>query len=223
MAFKQETDPQFNVSHTAIETLVTGLRSALGHRELVIGHVGAHDIGSNLFHGVDLLAMLGSSKPDWGSTISDLRALGITEESCAEVYTHIVSARDVQGLARARHLRRRGVALIYMGDMPPPVGHDLPDVRWTEAEAEHLKVNGELQESEGEAVKLLMAHGFITVPMLRTELSMTRARAESVCKRLQRFYDLVEWTHKTGGRGRGSKAFGMPLHHPSIHAVNPSS
>ena len=27
-----------------------------------------------------------------------------------------------------------------------PVGHDLPDVRWTDMEAEHLKVNEKLQE-----------------------------------------------------------------------------
>ncbi|MAD59886.1 MAG: hypothetical protein CMH49_00030 [Myxococcales bacterium] len=214
VASKQKTSPQFSLDSPKVQSLVESIQSALGQRQLIIGHVGAHDIGSNLFHGVDLLAMMGSSKPDWGATISDFRALGIDESDCAEAYTHIVSARDVQALARARHLRRRGVALLYIGDMPPPVGHDLPDVRWSDMEAEHLKVNEKLQESEQAAVKLLMDHGYITVPMLRSELNMTRARAESVCKRLTRFYDLQEWTHRTSGRGRGSKAFGMASNHP---------
>ncbi len=217
-ALQQETHPQFSVKSPIVDALASEMRSALGHREVIIGHVGAHDIGSNLFNGVDLLAMLGSSKPDWGSTISDLRAIGVPEDECAEVYTHIVSARDVQGLARARHLRRRGVGLLYIGDMPPPVGHDLPDVRWSQEEAEHLKVNETLQGTEAQAFNLLMSHGFITVPMLRTELEMTRARAESVCKRLQRCYELVEWVHRKGGRGRGSRAYGMPAHHPEMRA-----
>ncbi len=220
VASNQKTSPQFTLESPKVQSLIESIQSALGQRQLIIGHVGAHDIGSNLFHGVDLLAMMGSSKPDWGATISDFRALGIDEAECAEAYTHIVSARDVQALARARHLRRRGVALLYIGDMPPPVGHDLPDVRWTDMEAEHLKVNEKLQESEQEAVNLLMNHGYITVPMLRSALSMTRARAESVCKRLTRFYDLQEWTHRTSGRGRGSKAFGMASHNPNQNDVN---
>lgn len=215
VASKQKAKPQFTLDSPKVLSLIESIRSALGQRQLIVGHVGAHDIGSNLFHGVDLLAMMGSSKPDWGATISDFRALGIDETECAEAYTHIVSARDVQALARARHLRRRGVALLYIGDMPPPVGHDLPDVRWTDMEAEHLKVNEKLQESEQAAVKILMDNGFITVPMLRSQLNMTRARAESVCKRLTRFYDLQEWTHRTSGRGRGSKAFGMASHSPN--------
>ena len=123
-ALGQKSTPHFNTQHPLVRSLAKEIKSALGHRELIIGHVGAHDIGSNLFHGVDLLAMLGSSKPDWGSTISDLRALGVPEDECSEVYTHIVSARDVKP-SQARHLRRRGVALLYVGDMPPPVGHDL--------------------------------------------------------------------------------------------------
>lgn len=222
-ALGQDASPHFNLKQPIVSALIGEIKSALGHRSLIIGHVGAHDIGSNLFHGVDLLAMLGSSKPDWGSTISDLRALGVPEDECSEVYTHIVSARDVQALARARHLRRRGVALLYIGDMPPPVGHDLPDVRWSQEEAEHLKVNEALQGSEEAAVTLLMSSGYITVPMLREELRMTRARAESVCKRLQRSYELVEWTHQTSGRGRGSRAFGFAAHHPELREESPIS
>ena len=38
----------FNVKHPLVKTLAE-IKSALGHRELIIGHVGAHDIGSNLF------------------------------------------------------------------------------------------------------------------------------------------------------------------------------
>ena len=118
--------------------------------------------------------MLGSSKPDWGSTISDLRALGVPEDECSEVYTHIVSAGDVQ--ASPEHVTSEGAALpCFIGDMLPPVGHDLPDVRWTQEEVEHLKVNEALQGSEAAAVNLPMNHGFITVPMLATELKMTRA------------------------------------------------
>lgn len=210
VAFEQETTPQFSLRSPLVLELIEALRAALGTRKLVIGHVGAHDIGSNLYHGVDLLAMLGSSKPDWGATLADLRALGIAESDCHGVYSQLVSARDVQGLARARHLRRAGVALLYIGDMPPPVGHDLPDVRWEEVEPAHPNPSQKQQSTQDECSALLLTHGYVTVPMLRTHVGLSRAKAVAMCHRLVRQHDLVEWSQKIGGRGRSAKAFGFP-------------
>ena len=153
--------------------------------------------------------MLGSSKPDWGATIADLRALGIDVNEGREVYSHLVSARDVQGLARARHLRRSGVALLYVGDMSPPVGHDLPDVRWTQVEPAHPQASQEQQRLHERAEALLFEQKWVTVPMLRQTLKVSRSKAESICIRLQRVHHLSEWIHKSKGRGRGSRAYGF--------------
>ena len=215
VAFQDDVTPQFETNDQRVQELVSSLKEALGERELVIGHIGAHDIGSNLYHGVDLLAMLGSSKPDWGATIADLRSLGIAEGDCHEVYSQIVSARDVQGLARARHLRRPRVGLLYIGDMPPPVGHDLPDVRWEQVEPAHPRPSTDQQLKRDGAEKILFDRGFITVPLLRRELQLTRAKAQATCQRLTRQHDLIEWIHQEGGRGRGAKAFGFPQSAPS--------
>ena len=209
VAFAQDHSSHFDPALPLTQDVIKSLRDALNHRELVIGHVGAHDVGSNLFHGVDLLAMLGSSKPDWGATVADLRALGINTAETREVYSHLVSARDVQGLARARHLRRRGVALLYIGDMSPPVGHDLPDVRWTQVEAAHPQASQEQQRLHEQAEALLLEHQWVSVPVLQKTLRVSRSKAESLCQRLTRMHHLSEWIHKSKGRGRGSKAYGF--------------
>jgi hypothetical protein len=181
----------------------------------VIGHVGAHDIGSNLYHGVDLLVLLGSSKPDWGSTLADLRALGVPEDECADVYTQIISARDVQALARARHLRRAGVALLYVGDMSPPTGHDLPDVQWTHVEAAHPQPSAERLEIEREASALLFEQGYVCPPTLMARFELTRDKARGLCERLKRRYALVTWPMRPpSGRGRDTTAYGLPSASP---------
>jgi hypothetical protein len=158
--------------------------------------------------------MLGSSKPDWGSTLADLRALGVAEEACHEVYTHIVAARDVQALARARHLRRERVALLYIGDMSPPTGHDLPDVRWTQIEPAHPKATDAQLSLEEEASSLLLEQGYISVPQLCRTFSISRGKATALCQRLTRRFELLEWTIKSPGKGRPSKAFGLPVFAP---------
>ena len=204
-----ELNLKFKLDTPIISELIGVIRDALGHRELIIGHIGAHDIGSNLFYGVDLLAMLGSSKPDFGATLADLRALGISESEQREVYTHIVSARDVQALARARHLRRSGVGLLYIGDMSPPVGHDLPDVHWTRVEAAHLKPSHAQQELEERALALLIRQQWVSVPLLCRSFEISRAKASTICKRLQREHSLVEWRASEATRGRPSRIYGF--------------
>ena len=215
LALSQACEPAFDPLEANAQALVVALKEAFGERRVVVGHVGAHDIGSNLYHGVDILVMLGSSKPDWGSTIADLKALGVPEEDCAEVYTQIISARDVQALARARHLRRAGVGLLYVGDMSPPVGHDLPDVQWTQVEAAHPNASPAQLELEAQASELLFEEGFVCPPQLSARFDLTRSKANALCDRLQRRYDLVTWPMRPpSGRGRDTTAFGLPTAAP---------
>lgn len=216
LALSQACEPAFDPLEAKAVTLVQALREAFKDRRIVVGHVGAHDIGSNLYHGVDILVMLGSSKPDWGSTIADLRALGVPEDDCAEVYAHIISARDVQALARARHLRRAGVGLLYLGDMSPPVGHDLPDVQWTQVEAAHPNASSAQLELEAQASEWLFEVGFVSPPGLATRFGLTRSKANALCDRLQRRYELVTWSIRPpSGRGKDTTAFGLPTFAPN--------
>lgn len=217
LALSQACEPAFDPLEANAMKLISTLREAFQEQRVVVGHVGAHDIGSNLYHGVDILVMLGSSKPDWGSTIADLRALGVPEEDCAEVYTQIISARDVQALARARHLRRAGVGLLYVGDMSPPVGHDLPDVQWTQVEAAHPNASAAQLELEAQASELLFEEGFVCPPSLSARFGLTRSKANALCDRLKRRYDLVMWPIRPpSGRGRDTTAFGLPTAAPKL-------
>jgi len=218
LALSQACEPSFDPLEQVAATLINTLREALSGRRVVVGHVGAHDIGSNLYHGVDILVMLGSSKPDWGSTMSDLRALGVPEEDCAEVYTQIISARDVQALARARHLRRAGVGLMYVGDMSPPTGHDLPDVQWTQVEAAHPNASPAQLALEAQASELLFEEGYVCPPGLAARFNLSRAKANALCARLQRRYELLTWPIRPpSGRGRDSTAYGLATAAPQPH------
>jgi hypothetical protein len=93
-----------------------------------IGHFGRDDRASNAFGGVDVLAVMGSPRPDWGAVAEDARALGIDPDSLARDRT---LAAIVQALARARHVRRPGVRLFLASDCEAPTGAALPGVVWT--------------------------------------------------------------------------------------------
>ncbi len=215
LSIHQSCEPAFRLDQPYVQELITAIQQSIGNYSLKIGHIGAHDIGSNLYQDVALLAMLGSSKPDWGATLQDLKAIGLPQEEALEAYTQIVAARDVQALARARHLRRDGIALLYVGDMTPPTGHDLPDVHWTQVEAAHPKANSAVFQREQQAIQHLMTKGYLTVPELMSMLSLTRAQALALCQRLERQLELVQWK-VIHGKGRPSIAYGLPAHAP-IH------
>ncbi len=90
-----------------------------------VGHYGAHERGSNAFLGVDALVLMGSPRPDLGATVADAAVLGL------DALALFRSRRDAsagQGLARARHLRRAGVRLVYAADDAPPI---MAGVAWT--------------------------------------------------------------------------------------------
>ena len=93
-----------------------------------IGHFGRDDRSSNAFQSVDVLAVMGSPRPDWGAVAEDARALGIDADSLARDRT---LAATVQALARARHVRRPGVRLFLASDCEAPTGDALPGVVWT--------------------------------------------------------------------------------------------
>jgi hypothetical protein len=100
----------------------------LGWR-FVIGHYGAHERGSNAFNTVDVVALIGSPRPDVGATAADARLL----EVCADtLWRGRVRSAASQGLARGRHIRRAGVRLVYAASDDPP---ELPGVTWTQESA----------------------------------------------------------------------------------------
>ena len=104
--------------------------------KLEIGHYGRDDRASNDFERVDVLALLGVPRPDWGAAAEDARVMStpgrtIDPEKLAEART---KASLVQGIARGRHLRRgpeNRVRLFFAGDCEAPTGAELPGVVWT--------------------------------------------------------------------------------------------
>ena len=104
--------------------------------KLEIGHFGRDDRASNAFGAVDVLAVLGAPRPDWGAVAEDARVMStpgnaIDAEKLAEART---KAAAVQALARARHLRRgpaKRVRLFFAADCEAPTGAELPGVVWT--------------------------------------------------------------------------------------------
>ena len=96
--------------------------------ELEIGHFGRDDRASNAFGAVDVLAVLGPPRPDWGAIAEDAAALGVDPDGLGHART---MASTVQALARARHLRRPGVRLFLAADCDAPTGPELPGVAWT--------------------------------------------------------------------------------------------
>lgn len=105
----------------------------LSRFEVIIGHTGAQDTGSNIFGGVDGFILLGTPRPDRGALLNQFAALGIPEEDFEQAYRGMTTARTLQWLARPRHVRREKdgeVTLLYVGDEflnPSPA---LPSVDW---------------------------------------------------------------------------------------------
>ena len=100
----------------------------LGWR-FVVGHYGADERASNAFTGCDVVALIGSPRPDLGATGADAGVLGLTPEA---LWRGRVRSAAAQGLSRGRHLRRAGVRLLYAADDDPPT---LPSVTWTTEKA----------------------------------------------------------------------------------------
>lgn len=102
-----------------------------------IGHFGRDDRASNAFEGVDVLAVLGAPRPDWGAVAEDARALAIDPDTLGEART---LAATVQALARARHLRRtpetRARLFLAADFEAAPAGFELPGVAWTVEDAD---------------------------------------------------------------------------------------
>lgn len=210
LSCEQPCDPAFDPAAPRAREVIEALREATAHLTLTVGHLGAHDVGSNIYHGVELFALLGSSKPDWGATLADLSALDVPAEELPAVYAQLTAARDVQALARARHLRRPGVALLYIGDMDPPTGHDLPDVRWELTEAAHPRASGDQLDLEDLAAERLLRVGYLCPPDLEARFGLKRAKARALCERLQRRFDLITWPIRPpAGRGRDTTAYGL--------------
>lgn len=155
---------------------------------LEIGHFGRDDRASNAFERVDALAILGAPRPDWGAVAEDARVMStpgnpIDAEKLAEART---KAAAVQGIARARHLRRgpaNRVRLFFAGDCPPPTGAELPGVVWTveDADRAHAPTFGDLDAAETVA-ELAARTGRLDVPAVADLPGIGRKRAERLCE-----------------------------------------
>jgi hypothetical protein len=99
--------------------------------KLEIGHYGRDTRGTTRFEDVDVLAVLGAPRGDYGATVADAAAIGI---DAAELAADRTRAETIQAVARARHLRRapdRRVRLFLATDDDAPTGVELPGVAWT--------------------------------------------------------------------------------------------
>ena len=98
---------------------------------LTVGHYGRDTRATNAFERVDVLAVLGAPRGDYGATVADAAAIGI---DAAELAADRTRAETIQAVARARHLRRapdRRVRLFLATDDDAPTGVELPGVAWT--------------------------------------------------------------------------------------------
>jgi ATP:corrinoid adenosyltransferase len=134
-----------------------------------LGHFGRDDRSSNAFQSVDVLAVMGSPRPDCGAVAEDARALGIDPDSLARDRT---LAATVQSLARARHVRRMGVRLFLASDCEAPTGAALPGVVWAVeiADRSHAPTVRALDAAH-EIARWADAAGFLDVPACRLALA----------------------------------------------------
>lgn len=102
---------------------------------LTVGHYGRDTRSTNAFERVDVLAVLGAPRGDYGATVADAAAIGI---DAAELAADRTRAETIQAVARARHLRRETpanpaprVRLFLATDDDAPTGVELPGVAWT--------------------------------------------------------------------------------------------
>ena len=73
----------------------------------------------------------------------------------------------------------------------------------------HPRADQSKQRIYQESESLLFQDQWVSAPKLQKTLGVSRAKANALCQKLTRAHHLVEWTHKTGGRGRGSRAYGF--------------
>mgnify|MGYP003971099095 CR=1 FL=1 len=76
-------------------------------------------ISSNKFSQVDALVILGTPRFDLSSAQATYSALGIDPSKHDEAYKGETEARLIQYICRARHIRRSGVKICYLGDQLP--------------------------------------------------------------------------------------------------------
>ena len=137
-----------------------------GH-EVIVGHYGADDIGSNRMAGVDALAMIGSPSPDYAAATLSLRMLGVGELTGDELepylalpekervqalkiyekrevdraYRELTQARMSQCFARLRSIRREDTPrLIYFGHVEPlRIDPAVPGICWRRCDSGRAK------------------------------------------------------------------------------------
>lgn len=143
-------------------------RHLLEGKEIVIGHYGADDVGSNKFKGCDAEVCLGSPCGDLSAQSAALQTLGCdapTEEQLAlleghddetkdklqrefeesnrnQIYIELTRARLSQGCARLRAIRREGPMprLLYLGHVAPSEADICtPGIEWRHRKATSAK------------------------------------------------------------------------------------
>jgi hypothetical protein len=175
-------------------------------KEVVIGHTGAQDTGSNIFAHVDAFILLGTPKLNRGAVINQYRALGLSESEASYAYGGLTAAKTIQWLARARHVRpnqRERVKLVYIGDFLPEESIALPSVSW---HVRQIKIGASNFENTELIIKILswLERGEeVTHKRISTTFGVTLKRAKGLLARIaanQLLYQYRRSRGKDGGR-----------------------
>ena len=115
-----------------VSAIVTGrLPEVLSRFRVTVGHTGGDEVGSNRHEDCDALIILGTPRTDMSNALTQLSALSVQDDALSQGYEGQTQATLIQWLARARHLRRENVRIIYMGDIEPPLQTKaLPSLNW---------------------------------------------------------------------------------------------
>jgi hypothetical protein len=184
---------------------VAGIAAELVARgwSLTVGHYGRDARGTNAFEAVDVLAVLGAPRNDYGATVADAAALGVDAAALAASRSH---AEIVQALARSRYLTRspdRRVRLFVAAEHAP-TGAELPGVVWTvhAADRSHAPSLASIDAAR-EIAAWADRHGALDVAAVRAVLTphvVGRRVADRLCR------DEAErrgWSpHREGREGR---------------------
>ncbi len=172
---------------------------------LRIGHYGRDERGTNRFEAVDVLALLGAPRPNWGATEADAHAIGA--EADALNLARTMSA-TVQGIARGRHLRRP-VRLFLAADFKvAPESSAVPGLIWTAEDAtqgQHAPTF-EALETRRALVELAERTGRLDPTEGRRVLGCGRKLAERLCREVAK---LRGWSERREGAA-GRRAYASP-------------
>ena len=199
--------------------MMSELKAFLDRFDVIVGHSGADDIGSNKFKDVDAFILLGTPRFDMGASAASLSALGIPKELLDQIYKEETRARLIQWISRARHIRRSGVKIIYFGDGAPPINSSsLVGLSWAFREITTGAAHTEAVDHAWNDAKERLSKGeILTAEKLITKHSISEGIARRILQEMLGEYPEMYLTILyDGGMGR-------PMHGYSLSAVSEES